>query len=269
MDSRIEKEALPGELSVDSRLSEFQRNQDVLAGRIQTLESGHSRQSVRFINSPLFLWVISAVFLSLAGVAFSNYQDCMRDAQRDIEALHKLQEETYYRMRCITFSVDRASTVKDFRDRFKASPYVFGEFKDATIRELRIKQGRLVDELRVVPATLDAVLVKFGFKPLVASNEEFAKYVIERGIEYGFLPSTYTDRDLPGAREMAHKIWNNEKAVHRLFRNSELSPSCSLPTILDRTRGIPYKSILIHLNEKTASYEMEDKVDMELDGEKR
>jgi hypothetical protein len=50
------------------------------------------RSAVTFFNSPLGLWLLSAMLLTVGGAALSARQECLASAQSDIESFHRLSE---------------------------------------------------------------------------------------------------------------------------------------------------------------------------------
>jgi hypothetical protein len=199
----------------------------------------------------------------LAGVAFTNYQDCMKDADRDIEANGRLSHELFDRIRHITVSVDRANTVKDLRDGLKAPTFVFSEFKDSTIQELRRKHARILKQIDTSSVTF--LLPKFGFQPLWSDADGFALFIATQEIQYGHVGATAVDTDLPLLRKMAHRFWKFEKAFYRMFLASNLSPTCSMRVVFNRIRGEPFSNIVARPVDEIPDYDFEDKVDYELD----
>jgi hypothetical protein len=65
------------------------------------------------INSPFFLWVISALLLSIGGSYITNHKQCLDDAEKIIERRNHLGQELLVREGALAARVAKAKTLQE------------------------------------------------------------------------------------------------------------------------------------------------------------
>jgi hypothetical protein len=92
------------------------RNERERAFQKRVLASG-SKRNVFFavINSGFFLWLLSAVLLTIGGGYITNHQQCMREADQLIERRNKISNELSGRQLAFSSALEVVTTLKQLR----------------------------------------------------------------------------------------------------------------------------------------------------------
>src|SRR5215469_1400068 len=96
----------PGpEFGPDASMDEFQ--QRLLAA----VEKPERNRLLAVINSAFFLWVMSALLLSIGGSYITNHKQCLDDAEKVIERRSHLSQELFFRGGALADRMAKAKTV--------------------------------------------------------------------------------------------------------------------------------------------------------------
>jgi len=111
------------------------------------------------LNSGFFLWLLSAIFLAAGGSYFTNYQDCMRDAEKLISQHDRLTREIRNRRSFVWSLVASAKSIGEIRGGLDKCPVTYSEFKEFSTFELQQSINRLqrqIDKtnMRLLPPDL-------------------------------------------------------------------------------------------------------------------
>lgn len=112
------------------------------------------------LNSPLFLWVLTALFVTAAGSYFSQVQKCMSDADAAADKFDLLENERWKREYYFKHALATMKTfaeVREAKDRYMPSS---SDFKSKTAWDLQVEQFHILR--RAVPGD-DRPFRKQGF----------------------------------------------------------------------------------------------------------
>lgn len=94
-----------------------------------------------FINSSIFLWLLTATFGSLATFTYSNLQTCFKEADQKIDRINHLASEIQSRRTAIIRAINTSSSAPELKYYFGKIRASRDEYKDRTI-------GSLEEDLR-------------------------------------------------------------------------------------------------------------------------
>jgi hypothetical protein len=77
---------------------------------------------LRTLNSPLFLWLMSAIFISFAGLMVTKRSACISEADQLSDRFTKLDNEIFFRQTYIANVLKQAKSLNDLRSKLKAVP---------------------------------------------------------------------------------------------------------------------------------------------------
>jgi len=106
--------------------------------------------AIRVANSPLFIWFLSALLLTVGGGYLTHSQQCSREALQIKEQYYRLTLEIYRRQQDIVSAVEEATTIQELRGRLNNLPFVYAELRYRTLRDLQ-------RELRAITARFEVV----------------------------------------------------------------------------------------------------------------
>ena len=102
-----------------------------------TVRKDRWRRVFEFLNKPLMIWALSTVTVTVVGWYYTSFQQCVRDADEYERTYSKLTTEIDDRRAYIRRAVVDAETSADLRAAMQNLPYVYREYKEATLKELR------------------------------------------------------------------------------------------------------------------------------------
>lgn len=107
-----------------------------LSKRPSTKPPSPGQKVVRVINSPAFLWVATAILVTIGGASITQMQQCSADAAKLSERFEKLADEIEYRGRRLDEELRRNSSVEEFGEKLKVAPNRYAEFATHNLAEL-------------------------------------------------------------------------------------------------------------------------------------
>lgn len=196
------------------------------------------------VNSGIFLWFISAVVLASAGSYFSNYQECVRDAEQLITQHDRISREISNRQLFVWSLVLSAKDMNEIHEGLKACPVTYAEFKELSTFELKQLFKRL-------EAQIDAS-TELKFNLYRSSDKHFESSTYHQLADCNFpgeksyiysdpafdammhytMPSLTGPSDLTEIRRFA--LYMQRRMSSNWYNNRELSPSCKFKNLLDR-----------------------------------
>jgi len=135
-------------------MDEFQ--QRVLAA----VEKPKRNRFLTVINSAFFLWVMSALFLSIGGSYLTNHRQCLDDAEKIIERRNQLSVELQSRNNTVAHRLTEAKTFQEANQEVSTlllqQPAVgqdkrgsiFSDLSNKTYPELQTEFGTLTDRIK-------------------------------------------------------------------------------------------------------------------------
>jgi hypothetical protein len=182
---------------------------------------------ISIVNSGLFLWILTAVFLTTGGSYISNRQACSTEADQIIDKRNRLALEMEKRRSAIAQGIAEARTVDEVRDILKSPPNIFPDLKNRTLLELSSEYVNLnenIDETAV--RSLEIALAR-KIEPMTTT--QFMRY---RSLYIGELGKT--DYDLADLKDFSRKYFEGDRIRSLVHKLSEFKPDCSVRTVLDR-----------------------------------
>lgn len=143
-----------------------------------------------FLNSPLGLWLLSAVFLTIGGAGLSSRQECVAAAKSDIERFQHLTTEIMGRRLRLIEAIEDSSTAKKFVKVAKSTAFAdFKDFDGQSLYSLLDQQRRIRDRITFIKdprlrtrAVLDKLPSAIG-DILVRGENELCRYVKDKDIK--------------------------------------------------------------------------------------
>jgi hypothetical protein len=111
--------------------------------------SKRSKERATFFNSPLGLWTLSALFLTLGSSVISARHECVATAMSDIQSFQKLATEIYNRRQRLLGAVFSSSNPIDFLRTARSNAYAtFKEYDGQSLAALIDQQDRMLPKIR-------------------------------------------------------------------------------------------------------------------------
>jgi hypothetical protein len=106
---------------------------------LTALEKPKQSKFVAILNSPFFLWLVSAAFITVVGSYISAQQSCFSEAERLIQDFNQVNTEVEYREFNLANSFRDATSLDDLKTKLKA-PNLLSQYKDKRLFELIANQ---------------------------------------------------------------------------------------------------------------------------------
>ncbi len=145
------------------------------------------------INSPIFIWMLTVVVVTLGGAYYTTYRQCVADARQIVSISATYGVEIRHRQDEIANAIGEAATVVDLRKALEKKTYFISDLKDKTMIELQAayRDAYLQIDRSGIDATPERALI---------SSPLFARFGV---IFSGYLPPTLSDADLPDLKKYA------------------------------------------------------------------
>jgi hypothetical protein len=211
----------------DDRLRK-RREHDFRARVLAALERPKQSSIGRIINTPLFIWLLSAAFLTVGGGYFTHYQQCSRDVAELRDRFYRLSYEVYRRSDHIAFSVKQANSVHDIRSALNALPTFYSDYRQRTLRELQRELRQI--QARIEPTDAMKALSKKGYDSQIPVA---ARDLVRFGsISLGELARDIKDSDLEALKDFMLARESLFKTDYVLHEITVLTPRCSATSVL-------------------------------------
>jgi hypothetical protein len=182
------------------------------------------------INSPLFLWFLSAALLSFGGAYFAAYQQCVSRADTMIESFPLVSDEYYARKQAIYAIVRDSSHTDEMRRKLKTElkeqPKLYVRFKDWTSKDLR-------RQLDGINSRTDQTGLNDLYKAIVRVKSVIVavppRYY---SIEDGQIDKHVLEEEVYELKEYSDNLSEYESQLEQVNRYTELRPNCSASNIL-------------------------------------
>ena len=159
--------------------------EDDYRSRVLTaIEKPASNRFLSVINSSIFIWAISAIFLTLGGSYFTLRRECFSTASSMIVTYRELTTELYGRHFALVRAIGNAKNLEDVTRELGSLPHTFGRYRDFYIADLEAGRRAIDDRTEGDPG-----------KDLPDSP-----YLT---LFSGQMPAGVTDADLPKIKEYA------------------------------------------------------------------
>lgn len=172
------------ETQQQNREREFQNR--VLAA----LEKPKRNRFLAFINAPAFLWLLSVIVLSIGGTYYTNYKQCMADAESLDRDFRSARLKLLGRQFALIPSMLKAKSFEELRTLLNTK----GEDNKTLVQLWSDLSG---DQVRIDMKALKPNLDRIQ-QPLT-SLPDYNKF---RSVFVGLVPPNLNDQDLPGFQKM-------------------------------------------------------------------
>jgi hypothetical protein len=187
------------------------------------------RSAVTFFNSPLGLWLLSAMLLTVGGAALSARQECLASAQSDIESFHRLSEELVGRRVRLMFALLESSNAIDFQKALRSDAYAsFKEFDGQNLRTIIVQQQRISARFDISDQTADGYIKLLSSEGPPGKNLDF---ILREGSRPGTMVS---DADVKEPRENIALGLHRYLSIAEIEGAMQLKPACSFWRIARR-----------------------------------
>jgi hypothetical protein len=207
--------------------NEFLRRKRELRFQDQVL-SGIAKKSSRLvalINSPLFIWFLTAVLLTAGGAYFTRIHQCVIEGEQVIEKRQRLSLEMDNRRRAIARIIAGAKTLDDVRSGLQHLPSTYADFKERSLLDISsdfLKLNQSIDETRVT--SLENALSRH-IEPI--TRRQFLLY---NSVFIGQLDSDSFDLD--DLKDFTRKYFEGDRIRSLVHRMSSFRPNCVFQTIV-------------------------------------
>lgn len=126
------------------RRSPFKEAEQIKSRRAATASQQNSTTKPAFYNTPIFIWFLSLLFLSIGGAYYSSHNQCLQEANRLTELHGKLKDELDFREISIRKIIDDAKDAEELRSALKTEIFLYAENKGKSLWEIKSQIARLV-----------------------------------------------------------------------------------------------------------------------------
>jgi hypothetical protein len=182
-----------------------------------------SRPWWSFLNTSFGLWVLSALFITTGGAFISTRSECIREAESDIQLIHRLSSEIFSRrLRIITAAQETSNSI-DFLKIARSTAFAnFKEFDGQSMLSLVAQEN--------------AVRLHIRNDPLVAKKRPLLEMM--NPIDLFVDGSTFSIDERFIDREL-ESFWRKSEQVKMTYEIQQDSgrgyvPACSIPDLLER-----------------------------------
>jgi hypothetical protein len=186
------------------------------------------------MNAPSFLWLLTALILTVGGAYFSSHQQCMRDARTDIEMYRRLTREFYERKRQIAEVVERAKSIEGIRVGLRNPGYTYAELKDRSAFQLAREKQALQNKMDRTGIEPLHRKYDIGGRKYLFAWKDFMKY---GGVFGGRVSLDFTDDGLPAIQELTAKLFGSQTDFFGVDLDSDYAPVCSVSVLLATALG--------------------------------
>jgi len=104
---------------------------------LAAIQKPKSRRFTSTLNSPFFIWLLSAILLTSAGAYFTNYTQCIADADRLSERYTRISREVLAREQAFADGVARATTIDEVLRTAKSYPSMYSDLASRSLVDLQ------------------------------------------------------------------------------------------------------------------------------------
>lgn len=176
---------------------------------------------LKIINSPIIIWLLSAIFLTIGGTYFTTVRQCHLDASALVSAYKMYRYEDLYRRNAVAEAVTKANTIAELRTALRDQPSAISELKGKST--LEVETAYRAAYLRINRSKLD--LSAEAQVSALPSDPRLANVL------FGNVSDTLTDADLPALKILAAKISNAYVAMFIHELGTIYQSNCDLPTL--------------------------------------
>jgi len=172
------------------------------------------------LNSPITIWLLTALLLTVGGGALTSYRQCVVEANDAIERHFDAKNELYYRQEYIAERVAIADSIADVREAFEKVPHYIARMKDSSSKEvmfIMMRTKRLIDESTNPFPDRATHIHQFRY-----TGRDLERY---GGILNGHLRPDLTEAELP---RLKYYVANEfKRGSQEIIAGLELQPQCN------------------------------------------
>jgi hypothetical protein len=179
------------------------RDREFQARILAALEKPKKRRCLAIINSPIVIWMLTVIFITVGTGYYTTYRQCVADARQILSVNGNYGVEIRHRQDEIVNAIGEAVTVADLRKALEKKTYFISDLKDKSMIELQAtyRDAYLRIDRSGIDATPERTLI---------SSPLFARFSV---IFSGYLPPTLSDADLPDLKKYAAVISASNQAI--------------------------------------------------------
>ena len=110
-----------------------------------------TRPVLGVINSPFFLWLLSAVFITIGGAYFSTRQQCIAEAEKIAEQYEKIGIEIERRQGYIHHTIVTMNSVSAIKEALSQIREYYSDFHSRPLFELIEQREKLLERIDTSP----------------------------------------------------------------------------------------------------------------------
>jgi hypothetical protein len=211
----------------DKEFLRQRREREFQQSVLKALEKPKQSRILKVINSPFFLWLLSALLLTLGGAYFAEYQQCNRDSAQIIDLFYRLTTELELRQKSIADAFAASNNFEELRTALKTHDYIYSDLRERTARDLVRQKRQLSRRIsfdRAHSAAINIINSRFSVSP-----REITQF---GGAIYGEIPSDVQASDFAAVKSYASRILKLENLRSSTDSVTRLSENCTPRTVV-------------------------------------
>lgn len=144
------------------------------------------------LNTPIAIWLLSVIFITLGGGYFTAYRQCIDDGRVISRTYSTYKYEIFYRQDAIVKAISQAKTMADLRKALKERIYFNSDLKESI--------PELLSTYRAAYLRIDRSAVDQSAERKLSASPLSARFTT---VFLGSVPDTFTDSDLPSLKLFA------------------------------------------------------------------
>jgi hypothetical protein len=178
-----------------------------------------------FLNTSFGLWVLSALFITTGGAFISTRSECIREAESDIQLIHRLSSEIFSRRLRIIAAAQETSNSIDFLKIAKSTAFAnFKEFDGQSMFSLVAQESAVRLHIKNDPLT--------GKKRSLLEMMNAIDLFIDGSAFNIDIPERFIDREFESFRPRSNQVMMTYQKQQDSGRG--YVPACSIPDLLER-----------------------------------
>jgi len=217
----------------------LKREREFQSRMLASLQTNRRSAVTVVVNSPLFLWLLSIVFVTIGTIYFNVQQQCLRDGRQISDTYKRLSTEVRTRKWAIYRIVLEARSMQEVRTKLRDLPWSYSELRPRSLWELDTEMHKILYSNVAGPVREEFSVARPGDIYGAASLEP---------IWDGQVDPTLTDKDLKQLKEFvrAHSIqWMKEVTLGQM---GFLEPWCTPARIVGLAIGTENTTIMSTLD---------------------
>jgi hypothetical protein len=193
------------------------------------------------VNSAFFLWLLSACVITFGSFYFTNYQQCIKDADSDSDRYFRLSREIFNRKEYIAGVVAKTPDFVQLQRAFlRPLPHVYVDFKDRSLFDMQRELDKI--EIKIDKTNIREWIRQTGegYEGIAVNDRDLRRY---QSILNGEISLDINNDEYGVLGDFVESVYRLGHRDFRVAQTITLSPNCSGLTVLRRLFGTSTKII--------------------------